>query len=128
MALTALSNPSAFINGINVQFKPNTIAYSDGLGEQKIRSQSGGGGTSQTVFSIDAETRYSVVKGNLYPTPENLEFVRGWKSLGNANTITLSDESGFSRTFTFCAMINEPSITLGADSDFEVEFHGEPAV
>jgi len=127
MAVKGLANLTLHINNINILYKPNSLVYKEGLGEQKVRTRSGGGGTTETVFTEDAETRQSLIKFALFPEKDIQELVRGWHFLGNANVITISD-IGFSRTFTFMTMVTDPEIAIGADTTFEVEFHGEPAI
>jgi hypothetical protein len=123
----ALFNPTLYINDINIKFKPNTLNYTEGFGEYKVRARSGGGGATDTVFSQDVETQYSMIKFNIYPTKDLLELARLWKSLGNGNVLTITDVNGFSRTFKFAAMINDPPTNIGADTDVEIEFHSDPA-
>lgn len=129
----ALYNPAIFINDVPIKFRPNTLNYDDGFGEYKVRARAGGGGSVDTVFSKDVETEIGKVKLNMFPTRDTAEFVRLWKSLGNANTITItdSDDQGsqlISRTFKFAALVNSPVINIGSDTDVELNFEGDPAI
>ena len=128
-----LYNPTLYINDVNVKFKPNTLSFTEGFGEYKQRTRSAGGGATETVFSRDLETAYSVIKFNIYTTKDQVELARLWKTLNNVNVITITDisiEDGelLSRTFKFAAMINDPPINATADGDVEIEFHSDPAV
>lgn len=128
-----LYNPILVINNVNTKFKPNTLSYTEGFGEYKIRTRSGGGGAADTVFSKDVETQYSIVKFNIFPTKDLVELARLWKSLDNENVVTITDRDDFgnelvSRTFKFAAMINDPPVNIGADTDVEIIFHSDPAI
>lgn len=127
MAVRGLSNLTLHINNMNIFYKPNSLVYKEGLGEQKVRTHSGGGGKTETVFTEDAESKFSVVKFALFPEARSQELIRIWHGLANANVITIGG-TGFTRTFTFMALVTDPEIALGADTSYELEFHGEPAV
>jgi hypothetical protein len=128
----SLYNPAITINNIDVKFKPNTLSFTEGFGEYKVRARSGGGGATDTIFSRDIETAYSTVKFNLLTTKDQVELARLWKSKDNTNTITITDSDSqgnqlISRTFKFAAMINDPPVNITADGDVEIEFHSDPA-
>lgn len=127
MAVIGLSNLTLFVNNINIFYKPNSLTYKEGLGEQKVRTHTGGGGKTETVFTVDAESKFSTVKFALFPESRSQELIRIWHGLGNANVITISGE-GFTRTFAYMALVTDPEIALGADTSYELEFHGEPAI
>jgi len=122
----ALSNPTLVINNIAVPYVPNSIKFKEGLGEQNVRVQSAGGGSLQSVFSDNAESKISMVGFSVYPTPENIALVKGWKQLANANAISLTD-TNFSRTFANMALTSDYDVNLGADTTIDIEFMGDAA-
>ena len=123
----AIANPTFTLNNASVFIVPNSLEYNEGFGEYKVRSQSGGGGTSETVFSEDAESKISGFKVDFYPTKENIEIARQVKANRNANAATITDD-GFTRSFNNVAILPNYDVPLGADSQFTLEFMGDPAV
>lgn len=129
MATIAIANPTVIVNNNTVAIVPNSAAYTEGFGEQKLRAASSGGGGSSTVYSQNIESYISMVKFAVYNTAANIEMIRGWKTNANANAITLSDAvSGWNRTFQNAALTNNYDVTLGADTVIECEFHSDPSV
>lgn len=126
-----LYNPAVTINDVDVKFTPNSITYTEGFGEAKVRTRSGGGGVVDTVYSRDLETAYSTFKISVRTTADMVELIRLWLVIENGNTITLTDSDNqgnqlLSRTFKFAAIINNPTVNVNADGDVELEFHGDP--
>jgi hypothetical protein len=128
-----LYNPAVTINGLDVKFTPNSITYTEGFGEAKVRTRSGGGGATDTVYSKDLETAYSTFKISVRTTADMVELIRIWLVLENDNIITLTDSDTLgnqllSRTFKHAAIINNPTVNISADGDVELEFHGDPVI
>ena len=57
-----------------------------------------------------------------------IDLVRTWKSNTNANAVTITSGSEFTRTIVRAAVINNYEVALGADTQIEVEIEGDPAV
>ncbi len=125
--LRKIYNPTLIIDNLVVAYLPNSLRYTEGLGEQKLKVQTGGGGTVQNVFAEDISKKQSHVKFKMEPTAENLDFIRAIKADFNGHVITLSD-GDFTRTITGAILVNDYEIGLGMDEEFEVEFLGSPAV
>jgi len=119
-------NPTLIIDNLVVAYVPNSLSFSEGLGEQKLRVQTGGGGTIQNVLADDITKRQAKVKFKIEPTANNLAFVRAIKANLDGHVITLSD-TDFTRTITGAILVSDYNIELGADSEVELEFMGNPA-
>ena len=91
MSQNAVSNPTVLANNEALFVVPNSIKYTEGFGEYKVRSQSGGGGTTETVFSEDAETKISGFTLDLYPTADNVRIARQIKANRNQNAFDIID-------------------------------------
>lgn len=128
MAQVGLTNPSVVINNISIAVVPNTVAFTEGLGEQVVKTQAAGNNSVESVYFDNAETKLSMVKFSLYPTEDNIKRVREWKTNANANAITISGENGFNRGFANMALTTQYEVQLGTDQPFEVSFEGDPAV
>jgi hypothetical protein len=122
-----LVNPSVEVNNVSVGILPNSIVYDEGLGEQVVRVFSAGGGNVQTAFANNVETNLGMVKFSLIPTSYNVNLVRGWKTNGNNNVVTLSDNE-FTRTFRQAALTNRYEVGISVDGQIDVEFTTLPAV
>lgn len=122
-------NPSIIIDNLVVAYVPNSLSFTEGLGEQKLTVQTGGGGSVQQVLSDDITKKQSTVKFKLLPTADNIAFMRALKADLGGHVITLSETgSDFSRTIVNAILINNYELQLGSDSEFEVEFHGSSSI
>lgn len=128
MAIIALANPTVVINNISVPVVPNSVKYTEGLGEQKVRVQSSGGGAVQAVVSNDVETNLSKFAFSIYPTADNIELVRGWKVNTGSNAITCTADGGFARNFGNATLTSNYDVDLGSDTKIDVEFMSDAAI
>ena len=72
-----------------------------------------------------------MVKFEIYPDIDVVKLLRGWKTNGNANTVTLTgsvDGKTFRRTFKKAAILNDYEVALGSDTTVEIEFKSDAAV
>ena len=127
MSDKSLVNPTITVNNIAFSYLPNSAKFSEGKGEQNVRTQVSGGNI-ESIFSDDAETKIGKVMVELANTAKNIELARTWKSLENNNNIIISDASGFTRTFNGMALVNDYEISLSKDGMIPLEFAGDPAV
>ncbi len=129
MASRAISTPSVIINNIAIAIVPNSLKYTEGLGESVMRTQSAGGGTVDVVYSINAESRMSKLSFEILNTADNIDLARGWKTNENQNAISLVDsQSNLSRNFANMALTSDYEVNLGADTTISIEFMGNGAV
>lgn len=125
--MAALAVPALIINNVLFPYKPNTIVFTEGLGEYKIRVASAGGSKTEIVFTKNVETMRSMLKGTFYTTKENVEEARKLKLNEDTNVVQIA-EKGFSRTFNRATVINNYEIPIGFEGEVELEFESEPAV
>ena len=122
-----IANPSVVINNAPTNIVPNTLVFTEGFGEQNVRTQSSGGGSVETVFSNNVETNMSKVNFSLFPTTENIELAREWKSNLDENAIQITSDE-FNRSVNGAALINDFEVNLGSDTTIDLEFVGASAV
>ena len=125
--MAAISTPALVINNVTFPYKPNSVSFTEGKAEYKIRTAAAGGTKTERVFSENIETAYGKVKGVFYTTSENIEEARRLKDNKDTNVVQLVDGS-FSRTFNKATVINDPEIPTGFEGEFELEFHTDPAI
>lgn len=130
---TIISNGTLTVNNSPVAYKPNSLVFTEGAGEQSIMTQSSGGGAVQTVYSNNVETNKSMVKFSILSTAANVDLVKTWKKNFNRNAITVSGSdpvtgAQFTRTFQTMALINNYEVNLVDQGDIALEFEGAPAV
>lgn len=128
----ALADASVEINNSPVAIVPNSITYTEGKGEQTMRSASSGGGSVEQVFSNNIEMNFSMVKFQLFNDIDSIEDARKWKTARNQNTVSISgktpDGKKITRTFKQAAILNDYEVNLGSDTTIEIEFKSNPAV
>lgn len=121
-----LSNPTVVANNNPTAIIPNSFGYTEGLGEQTVRTQSTGGGSVEQVSSEDVTTRKSKFKFEMLNTADNIDLARTWKRNGNQNVFSVSEDS-FSRTFTNAIIVNDYEVTLASDGNIALEFESSAA-
>jgi hypothetical protein len=127
-----LSTPTLVINNQPVLIIPNSATYTEGFGEQQVKTQSGGGGTIRNVFIDNAESKFSTFKFSLFPTSDNIALARSWKSSGNTNAVSMTgqNENGayFTRSFQHAALTNNYEVGLSADGKLDLEWASDASV
>ena len=124
-----LANPQVEVNGLSVAIVPNSLSFTGGGGEQTVKSQSSGGASVEQVFSDNAESKFSMVKFDLYSTDENISNARIWKFNLDNNTISVTGgpNSDTHRIFNEGALTNDYEVNLKNEGIFSLEFHTKPA-
>jgi len=122
-----LANPTVVANNNPIAIVPNTFTYTEGLGEQQIRVQSGGGAALEYIASDDVTTKKSMFKFEMLNTAENIELAREWKQNANQNVFSVSEDS-FSRTFVQSIVTNDYEVSLSSDGNIALEFNAATAV
>lgn len=124
-----LATPTVMIDNIAYDIVPNSFKYTEGFGEQIVRTQSSGGGQVSTVVARNVETSKSKVSFSLEPTQVNIENIRTVKASLDRHVITAFDNRiGFTRTFQQAVLINDYEVNLGSDTSIDLEFEGAPAI
>ena len=126
-----LSDATVLVNDEVVAIIPNTLKFTEGLGEQNVRAASVGGGAVEQVYSNDVETALSKVMFDLPTTPTNVKLARTWKSNKNQNVVAIAGktaEADLTRTFTQAAMTNDPEIEISSEGVINVEFMSNAAI
>jgi len=122
-----LATPRITVNNTVIEYKPNSLSYTEGLGEQKMRTQSSGGNNVSTVYATDVESSISDIKFEMEPTEGNIEKIREWKLNANANTITIESaqlNGTFTRSFDNVALVNNYEVNTKSDGMISLEFKG----
>ena len=125
--MTALSTPTIVVNEITIPVKPNSLKYTEGFGERKIRVESAGGARRNIVITEDVETQFSEFSFTVYTKTDSIAAHRDWLERLSANTVRWL-EAGESRTITNATVTNNAEISSGVEGEFEVMFQGDPAV
>lgn len=129
-----LANPQVVVNNITLAIKPNSLAFTEGFGEQIVRAASAGGAQTVQILADNIEDNFSDVKFSLDPTLENIANARIWKSQPGQNVVsvtgTVTDGTAsatFTRSFTKASLTNNYEVPLGADTSIDLEFKSDPA-
>lgn len=128
MGKSKISTPFIVVNNDPINYKPNSLKFTEGLGEYKIETAIVGGGQTETIFSENPETRFSKVMFEMHATAENIEKIREWKANKNTNAIEIPDnDTGLSRFFGSATLVTDYEVAVGADGSVSLEFHCDPA-
>jgi len=126
-----LANAAVTVNNNVVSIIPNSLGFTEGLGEQSVRAASAGGGEVEQVFSQNIESNFSMVKFDLPATVEYIDLVRSWKVNKNQNLVQIAGrtiDGTLTRSFAQAALINDYEVLLGSDTNISVEFRANKAV
>lgn len=129
-----LANPQVVVNNVVLAIKPNTLAFTEGFGEQIVRAASAGGAQAIQVLADNIEDNFSEVKFALDPTLENIANARAWKVQPGQNVVSVTGvvtdgtvSATFSRTFQKASITNNYEVPLGADTQIDLEWKSNPA-
>lgn len=129
MAIT-LSVPSVVVNNETISIVPNSFTYDGGEGEINVRASSAGGGTVESVHSVNAEGKIGKCKFDVYLTSDMDSRIREWKSQVGQNNIQfsqrLSSGSSSARSFSRMSLINAVERNASSDGVVSLEFSGDP--
>lgn len=128
---TQIASALVQVNNQSVPVAPNSVGFTEGLGEQAIRAASLGGGQVEQVFSNNIETNFSMVKFQVYATVENIENLKVWKSNRNENVVSVTattPDGTFTRTFQQASLLTNYEVNLGSDTVIDVEFTANEAI
>lgn len=128
---TQLANAQVTVNNDILAIIPNSLKYTEGLGEQIIRAASSGGGEVEQIYSENIESNFSDIMFEIAATTENIAKARGWKTNRNQNVVAIqgtTPEGTLTRTFTQAAILNNYEVALGSETNIAVEFKANPAV
>ncbi len=121
--VTVNNNPIAII--------PNSLKYTEGLGEQIIRAASVGGGQVEQIYANNIETNFASVMFDMPATVDNIAQAREWKTNRNANLVQIAGstpEGRVTRSFTQAAILNDYEVALGSETNITVEFKANQAI
>lgn len=128
---TQLADALVTVNNEATAVTPNSVSYTEGLGEQTIRAASAGGGQVEQVYANNIESNFSTVMFDMPATVENIAKARAWKNNRNGNVVVIAGstpEGDITRTFTQAAILNDYSVALGNDTNISIEFKSNPAI
>lgn len=128
---TQLADALVTVNNVPVAIMPNSLVFTEGLGEQNIRAASVGGGQVEQIYSNNIESNFAMVNFSIPATVDNIAAARTWKSNRNQNVVQIqgqTPEGSVTRTFTQAAILNDYEVALGSETDVPIEFKANPAV
>tara|TARA_R110000744_G_scaffold196160_4_gene315387 strand:+ start:3608 stop:3997 length:390 start_codon:yes stop_codon:yes gene_type:complete len=125
-----LTDASVEVNDEPIAVMPDSVNFTEGLGEQTMRAASTGGGKVEVIYSNDLSTGFSTVKFDMPSVIEYIELTKTWKLNGNNNTISINGEAGsdkLTRTFSKAALTMDYEVALGPDGVISIEFKALPS-
>jgi hypothetical protein len=128
---TRIADAEVRVNNEIWPIVPGSVEFTEGQGEQSIEAASTGGGGVEQIYTYDVTTNFSMVKFDVFPTPQTLKDSKIIKSNRNNNVVELAAstvDGNFTRTFTQAAVLNDPEKKLGVDGTFSMEFKANPAI
>lgn len=126
-----LTDATVLVNNEAVGVIPNSVMFTEGLGEQVVRAVSIGGGKVEQVYARNLETNFSKVKFSMPTTPETVRLARQWKTSGNQNVVQIAGstpEGTVTRTFTGAALTADYEVPIGTEENIEIEFMANAAI
>lgn len=132
MSEIQLSNALVTVNNNPILHLPNTVMFTEGLGEQKMRPMVVGGGLVEIVYSEDRETNISKMSFEMPATIDLIEEARTWKLNKNQNLVQITGETSDGKTLTRslsgAALLTDYEVNLGSETSINMEFMGNPVV
>jgi len=126
-----LADATVMVNNSAVAIIPNSLVFTEGLGEQSIRAASAGGGSVEQIYSNNIESNFSMVRFDIPATVENIENAKDWKRNKNQNLVQImgrTPEGKVSRSFSQAALLTDYEVALGSETNITIEFKSNPAI
>lgn len=130
----SVSNPELYRNGVPIAIVPNSFKYNEGQPEKKVRAAVIGNNVTQD-FTKNVESQFSEFSFAVYPTAENLDFIREIEVADNTNLFTASAVEVVSgvgrpwrRTFKNASIVNKVEKGLGSDATMTIDCMSDSAV
>lgn len=126
-----VSDAVVIVNNEVVAVVPNSVKFTEGFGEQKVRAASVGGGKVETVHARDLESSLSKVMFELMTTIGNVKLARSWKANFAQNVIQVSGstpDGDINRTFTNATITNDYEVEIGSEGNISIEAMANPAI
>ena len=124
-----LTDATFIVNDEPIPVMPDSVAFTEGLGEQTMRAASVGGGEIEAIYSNDLSTAFSMVRADMPSVIELIELAKTWKLNQNSNVVQIIGKNAdgtITRTFSRAALITDYEIALGADASVTIEFRALP--
>jgi hypothetical protein len=121
-----LSTPKVLIDGVVIAVKPNSVTVRI-PGDMKVRAMSLGGGATQAVAGLNAESLIGHVKLEIAATGQNADRVRAWKQkmiAGQGLTVQLV-EDGVQFPHQNMFLTKDTDVHMSADGNIPIEFEGD---
>ena len=118
-----MADPILKINGIKINYEPNSFKFEPGSPSVNFYPDTGG----EVNVTEDISTAVSMVSFDLRTSGANRQLFDSWKSK-DLKAITFTDEG--ENTSISGARLSNPNVQIpfGSDATFTVEFKGNPAV
>lgn len=126
-----LANPLVTVNNDPIAVTPNSVMYTEGLGEQTIRAASLGGGQVVPIYSRNIEQNFGSVTFEMPATIANIAKARQWKTNEQENVVSVTGstvDGTLTRTFQRAAILNNYEVALGSETNVTIEFKSDQAV
>ncbi len=126
-----LTDATVVVNNEAVGVVPNSVAFTEGLGEQTLRPVSVGDGKVEQVYAQNLETSMSTVKLSLHATVDNVALALAWKNNRNQNVVQIAGSTAdgdMTRTFTGAALTANYEVPIGTEANIEIEFMANTAI
>jgi len=127
-----LTDAALIANNEVVGIVPNSLKYTEGYGEQEVRTISVGGGKVESLYSNNVETSLSQLNFELPTIVDNVALARGWKENQNRNVFqiagTTPDGKRITRTFTQAAVVNDYDVEIGSDTSIAIEVKANASI
>lgn len=120
-----LTDATLVVNNEPVGIDPNSLKFTEGLGEQKIRVVSTGGGKVEQIYSRDLESNMSKISFTMPTTVDSVKLARQWKTNANRNVLQVAGstpDGDVTRTFTGAALTNDYEVPIGSEGSIELQF------
>ena len=126
-----VADATLIIDNEPIGYSPNTIKFTEGFGEQTVRTMAVGGGEVELLFANNQETSFSKLMFEMPSTIDNIALARKWKAKGDtivAQVTGRTTEGNFTRTIRKSAMVNDHEVDISTEVNIPVEIHGARAV
>lgn len=127
-----LTDGALVINNESVPFVANSLRWTEGRGEQRVRTMIAGPNKVEQVYARDLESNVGKLMVDIPSTPELVAAALVWKQNANRNVVQFAgrteDGQEVARTWPASALVNDYEVPVSADGNISLEFHGNTPI
>jgi hypothetical protein len=126
--MSVLNDAVVYIDNDRIGYKSNSVEWKKGKGDVNSRAVTSGGGQSETVHAVDADTRIGEFMIKLQNTIDAVKFVEALQEKVSYVIKAVVGDNEYSTIFENSKLVTDPNIVSSSDGEIALEFKCNPTL